>query len=107
MSSKSEITNAALAFDDDASDENLQALRDACAAYERERGRRANRRFVTVEAQHVRPGDRLFDKHYYMPDKWRNVTEVHIKKHTVSVYTGTTQQVFHPREGVEVNREIT
>jgi hypothetical protein len=40
---KEAIVAAALAFDTDSSDENLQALRDACGAYERDTATRAER----------------------------------------------------------------
>jgi len=56
----------------------------------------------SVEAQQVKPNERVYDSHYYAPDKWVRVHSVETKGTATYINLGHSCIVLHPRQGIAV-----
>ena len=61
---------------------------------------------ITIEAQNVLVGDRIFDKtSFYKEDPWARVTSVQRIPAGIEIRVTGWATILHPREGIAVQRD--
>ncbi len=61
--------------------------------------------YTTIEAQSVRPGDRIYNSHAYHPSAaWVTVKSVDLVGEYTRIRTVSYDKWLHPREGIAVER---